>query len=33
MEPKVSLLCLQEPTTRPYLEPDESIPHLPTLFP
>jgi len=24
MEPKVSLLYLQEPTTAPYTEPDES---------
>jgi hypothetical protein len=32
MEPKFSLLCSQEPATGPYPEPDESNPHLPTLF-
>jgi hypothetical protein len=33
MEPEGLLLCLQESTTRPYREPDECSPHLPTLFP
>jgi hypothetical protein len=33
MEPEGSLLCSQEPNTSPYPEPDESIPHPPTLFP
>jgi hypothetical protein len=32
MEPKGSLLCLQGPITGPYPEPDESTPHLHTLF-
>jgi hypothetical protein len=32
MKPESLLLCLQEPATGPYPEPDESIPHLPTLF-
>jgi len=32
MEPKTSLSCSQEPTTSPYLEPDESSPHPHTLF-
>jgi len=27
-----SLLCLKQPATDPYLEPDESSSHLPTLF-
>jgi hypothetical protein len=33
MEPKVSVLCLEESDTGRYPEPDESNPHLPTLFP
>jgi hypothetical protein len=33
MDPKGWLQCSQEPTTGLYLEPDASIPHLPTLFP
>jgi len=33
MEPKGSLLCLQEPITSPYPELDASSPHLSTLFP
>jgi hypothetical protein len=32
MEPECSLPYSQEPATGPYPEPDESIPHLPTLF-
>jgi len=32
MEPESSLSCPQEPATGPYLEPDASSPHLPTLF-
>jgi hypothetical protein len=33
MEPKGSLPRSQQPATGLYLEPDESNPHLPTLFP
>jgi hypothetical protein len=33
MEPEGSLPWSQEPATGPYTEPDESIPHLPTIFP
>jgi hypothetical protein len=33
MEPEGSLSRSQEPATGPYHEPDESIPHLPTLLP
>jgi len=33
MEREGSLLCSQQPTAGPYPEPDESSPHLPTLFP
>jgi hypothetical protein len=33
MEPEGSLLCSQESTTNPYPEPDESSPHISTLFP
>jgi hypothetical protein len=33
MEPEGSLPCSQEPAIGPYPEPDESIAHLPTLFP
>jgi len=32
MEPEGSLFCSQEPTTGPYLEPDESGPHIYVLF-
>jgi hypothetical protein len=32
MEPECSLSCSQQPATGPYPEPDESTPHLPTLF-
>jgi len=32
MEPKGLSLCLHEPTTWPYTEPDEVNPHLPILF-
>jgi hypothetical protein len=32
MEPEVSLPCSQEPATEFYPEPDESCPHIPTLF-
>jgi hypothetical protein len=32
MEIEVSLLCLQEPTTGPCPEPDESSPHPYTLY-
>jgi hypothetical protein len=30
--PEGSLPCSQWPTTGPYTEPDESNPHIPTLF-
>jgi hypothetical protein len=33
MELEGSLSCSQDPATGPYLEPDESSPHLPNLFP
>jgi len=33
MELEDSLLCLQEPTTGPYPEPDELSPQIFTLFP
>jgi hypothetical protein len=33
MEPEGSLLCLQEPATCPYSEPNEFNPHPQTLFP
>jgi len=33
MEPEGSLLCLEEPATGTYSEPDESSPQLYTLFP
>jgi hypothetical protein len=32
MEPEVSLLCLQDPSTGPYPKPDESSEHHPILF-
>jgi len=32
MEPEVSLPCSQEHATGPYPDPDESSPHLLTLF-
>jgi hypothetical protein len=32
MEPDGSLPCSQQPTAGPYPEPDESSPHLPSLF-
>jgi hypothetical protein len=32
MEPRRSLLCLQEPSTGPSPEPDESSPYHPILF-
>jgi len=32
MEPKGSLPFSQEPSNSPYREPDESVPHLLTLF-
>jgi hypothetical protein len=33
MEPQSSLLYSQQPAIRPYPDPDESSPHLTTLFP
>jgi hypothetical protein len=33
MEPEGSLPYSQQPAAGPYPEPDESSPHLPTLFP
>jgi len=33
MEPESPLPCLQKPAIGTYSEPDESIPHLPILFP
>jgi hypothetical protein len=33
MEPKVTLLCSQEPATSPYSEWDETNPHLLTPYP
>jgi hypothetical protein len=33
MDPKDLLLCLQEPTTGPCSEPDDSIVNPPSLFP
>jgi hypothetical protein len=33
MAPEGSLLCSQESAPGPYPEPDESSPHIPTLFP
>jgi hypothetical protein len=33
MESEDSLLCLQEPTTGTYPEPEAYTPHLPTQFP
>jgi hypothetical protein len=33
MEPEGSLPCSQHPASDPYSEPDESSPHLTTLFP
>jgi len=33
MEPEGSLLSWWEPATGPYPKPEESSPHLPTLFP
>jgi hypothetical protein len=33
MEPEGSLPCPQQPATDDHPEPDESGPHLPTLFP
>jgi hypothetical protein len=32
IEPEGSLSCSRQPPTGPYPEPDESSPHLPTLF-
>jgi hypothetical protein len=32
MEPESSLPCSQQPAASPYPKPDESSPHLPTLF-
>jgi hypothetical protein len=32
MTPKCSLRCSQQPDTGPYVQPDESIPHSPTLL-
>jgi hypothetical protein len=33
MEPEGSLPYSQDPTSGPYSDPNESIPHLPTLLP
>jgi hypothetical protein len=33
MEHEGSLLCSQDPASGPYVEPDDSNPHLPTIFP
>jgi hypothetical protein len=33
MQPKSPLLFSQQPATGPYLEPDESSPQLPALYP
>jgi hypothetical protein len=33
MEPKASLLCLQQPAASPYPEPDQSNVYHPTLLP
>jgi hypothetical protein len=33
MEPEGSLQCSQEPSTGPYLKPDESSPYHPILYP
>jgi hypothetical protein len=33
MKPESSLQCSQQPAISPYPEPEESGPHVPTLFP